>query len=234
MSSPIDLSRVATNSLTGTTFAVNVGSPDPFKLLIVMVRWAGAPGTLGFTGYTSLNGASGDASDASDDSTLIVYRWTDGTEGATDNFTATNSVKGCALAWQIEGAANPAQFAPEISTVAVGTTAINTANPGSRAVTGGPKDVLYLALCAMDGEANSPTVAPTNYTNLTTANSGTAGLPATNCTMAGGSRAILNSNSDDPGVFTHAAAAAGWTAYTVAIRPPLDMPIVTVGPPLGY
>jgi hypothetical protein len=195
-----------------------VGSPSAGTLLIVLTRFASDPGAITFTGYTPL--VAGDSSDATDDTTSIFYRWADGAEGATDTLTTGNSVKGCALSWEITGAINPLAIPPEVSTVAVGTTTANTANPNSRAVTGGPKDVLYIAMMGLAGEANAPTASPTNYSAVTTANSGTAGAVATNCSIGGGSRGITSSSSDDPGVFTHAAATGGWTAYTVVIHPP--------------
>lgn len=222
MASPAEVSNpFGTTQTAGTTHTLNFSpNPNAGELIIVLWRFAGAPGTITFTGYTSLNGAAGDTSDASDDSTIVFYRWADGTEGASDTLSTVNSVKACAVASVISGAIDPATQAPEISTVAVGTTTANTANPGSRAVTGGPKDVLYLAMMAQDGELNTPTVAPTNYGNLQVQSSGTAGAVATNCTMGLASRQVSASSSDDPGVFTHAAAANGWTAYTVVVHPP--------------
>lgn len=216
MASPVDSARQGTNITTAaTSWAINVGSPVAGTLLIVLVRYASAPGAVTFTGYTLL---ASDSSDATDDTTAVYYRWADGTEGATDTLAPTNSVKGCAICWEITGAAPSAGRPPEISTVAVGTTAANTANPGSGAGTGGSKDYLFLALMGLDGETNAPTVVPTNYANLTTANSGTAGAVATNCSIGGGSRQ-LTAASDDPGVFTHPAATTGWTAWTVVIHP---------------
>jgi hypothetical protein len=217
MASPVDAGRNATNvSTASTSWAVNVGSPAAGTLLIVFLRFAAAPGTITFTGYTPL--VAGDTSDASDDTTAIYYRWADGTEGATDTCAPTNSVKGAAICWRITGAANPATQAPEVSSVAVGTTAANSANPNSVSGTGGSKDYLFLAMAAGDGESGAYTGAPTNYTNLQAANSGTGGLPATNCLMGGASRQ-LTAASDDPGAFTHAAHTTGWTAYTVVVHP---------------
>lgn len=218
MASPVDSARVATNITTAaTSFAINVGSPVAGTLLIVFVRFGAAPGTVTFTGYTQL---ASDTSDASDDQTMVFYRQADGTEGATDTLTTVNSVKLGAISWEITGAEDPAIQAPEISAVAIGTTTANTCNPNSRSVTNGPKDVLYLALGAEDGEVGAFTAAPTNYSNFQSANSGTGGVASTNVLLGGASRAISASSSDDPGAFTHAAANAGWTAYTVVIHPP--------------
>ena len=217
MAAPVDSARVATNIATAaTSHAVNVGSPVAGTLLIVAARFAVAPGTITFTGYTPL--VAGDTSDASDDTTSIFYRWADGTEGATDTLTTGNSTKCCFIAWEITGAHNPAVLPPQVSTVAVGTTAANSANPTSVVPTGGSKDYLFLAIACQDGEVGAYTASPTNYSAITAANSGTGGLPATNVQMGAGSRQ-LTAASDDPGAFTHAAAAAGWSAYTVAIHP---------------
>jgi hypothetical protein len=217
MASPVDASRIQSQTTTAnTSHVVNTTNPPAGVLLIVLLRFAAAPGTVTFTGYTPL---ASDASDASDDQTSIYYRWTDGTEGASDAMTTANSVKYAGLTWRITGAENPAITAPEISAVAVGTTAANSANPASRAVTGGPKDVLYLALAGGDGEVGAYTAAPTNYVNLAATNSGTGGAAATNCFIGGASRAITASSSDDPGAFTHGAHLAGWTAFTVVVHP---------------
>lgn len=222
MAAPTDSARQATNITTAaTSHAINVGTPAAGTLLIVLVRFAAAPGTITFTGYTSLNGASGDSSDATDDTTIVFYRWADGTEGASDTLTTVNSVKLAALGWEITGAENPSVSPPQISAVAVGTTAANTANPNSVAPAGAPKDTLYIAMMGLDGEANAPTASPTNYSTVTTANSGTGGAVATNCSIGGGSRQLAASSSDDAGVFTHGAAPTGWTAYAVAIREPV-------------
>lgn len=216
MAAPTDSARQGTNiSTAATSHAINVGSPVVQTLLIVFVRFAADPGTVTFTGYTQI---ATDTSDATDDTTRIYYRRADGSEGATDTLSTTNSVKLGAICWEITGAEDPARSAPTVSTVAVGTTAANSANPNSVAPDGAPQDTLYLAMAGGDGES-SYTAAPTNYnTNLVTANSGTGGAVATNVYMGGGSRALTASSSDDPGAFTHSAHANGWTAYTVAIR----------------
>lgn len=217
MAFPTDSARQGTNVTTAsTTWNINVGSPAAGTLLIVLVRFAADPGAVTFTGYTAFAGP--DTSDATDDTTVLYYRWADGTEGATDVLNPTNSVKGCAICWEITGAQNPGIQPPEASTVAVGTTTANTGNPDTVTPTGGAQDYLFLAVMGLAGELNAPTASPTNYSTVTTANSGTGGAVATNCSVAGGSRQ-LNASSENPGTFTHAAATGGWTAYTVAIHP---------------
>ena len=190
------------------------------ELIVIAVRWTVAPGTVGFSGYTMTRLVT-DSSDASTGTTEIYYRYCNGSETASNitNWTTVNAVKMASMTFRITGAADPATQAPEFSTVAIGTTTANTANPGSRAVTGGPKDVLYLAIAGGDGETSTYTAVPTNYANLLFPNSGTGGAVTTNGTMGGATRAISSSSSDDPGVFTHGAHSTGWTAYTVVVHP---------------
>lgn len=215
MAAPVDSARQGTNITTAaTSHAINVGSPVASTLLIVLVRFAAAPGTVTFTGYTSI---VSDSSDASDDTTQWFWRYADGAEGATDTLTTVNSVKLAAICWEVTGAEN-AQ--PPVSTVAAGTTAANTAQSNSAVPTTPPQDTLYISGAGGDGEVGAYTAVPTNYANLVTANSGTGGTAASNCFMGGGSRQIAASASDDAGVFTHAAHTTGWTAFAVAIRPP--------------
>jgi hypothetical protein len=215
MAAPADSARQATNiSTAATSHAINVGSPVAGTLLIVFLRYAAAPGAIGFTGYTLI---VNDSSDASDDTTEVYYRWADGNEGATDTLTTVNSIKLGAISWEVTGAAPEA---PKISAVAVGTTVANTCDPNSVAPAGPPQDTLYIVMGGEDQEVGAFTAAPTNYGNLIAANSGTGGLPATNVLMGGASRQINASSSDNAGAFTHAAAATGWTAFAVAIRPP--------------
>jgi hypothetical protein len=214
MAAPIDASRVTTSvSAAATAHNINVGSPLAGNLLVILVRFNGAPGTVTFAGFTQLAAST---TDASDDDTRVYYRDTDGAEGVADPLSTVNAVKLAGITWVITAAEPSSVAVPTISTVAIGTTAANTCNPGSVAPTGAPRDTLYLALGGMDG-AGTWTAAPANYTNLTTINA-TGGAVATQCSVAGASRQILASNSDDPGVFTHAAANAGWTGWTVAIR----------------
>ena len=216
MAAPVDSARVQTNIATAaTSHNINVGSPAAGDLLVVFVRFGGAPGTVAFTGYTLLGTA--DTSDASDDDTRVYYRWADGTEGATDILTNTSTQKLSAICWRITGAENPATKVPTRSSAVIGTTTANTANGGSVAPTGAPIDTLYLAMCGGDGEVGAYTGLPTNYSNLIAGNSGTGGQPATNVLIGGASRQVLNSTSDDPGAFTHGAHTTGWTGFTVAI-----------------
>lgn len=226
MASPVDSNRVTSQTTSaGTSHTINVGSPAAGNLLIVLIRFGAAQGAITFTGYTSI---ANDASDAGAGTTAIYYRWADGTEGVSDAMTTGSSAKMAAICWVITGAVDPATQAPQVSTVATGTTTANTCNPGTVTPTGGSKDYLFIACGTEDGEVGAFTGAPASYSNLVAANSSTAGLPATNVLIGGASRQ-LTAASDDPGVFTHAAAAAGWTAFTVAVHPPLGSTYTKAG-----
>lgn len=215
MASPVDAARAATNIATAATpWTVTLpAGVVAGNLLVAFVR--GSTNTIStFTGWTSL--VAGDVSDATDDQTSIWYRQSDGADPVSLAWSA--NTKGAVITWRVTGAADPATQAPEVSAVAVGTTTANTCNPNAVTPTGGSKDYLFLACGCEDGEVGAFTGAPTNYTNLQAANSGTGAAAATNVLMGGASRQ-LTAASDDPGVFTHGAATTGWTAFTVAIHP---------------
>jgi hypothetical protein len=216
VASPFDAARGGSfTSTANTSHSITISAPSAGDLLIIFCRFAAAPGAVTFTGYTIFGGP--DATDASDDETRVYYRIADGTETSPIALSTTNSVKAAFISWRITGAAAEA---PAISTVAIGTTAANTANPGSVAPAGAPQDTLYIAMAGGDGEVGAYTAFPASYANLVVTNSGTGGAATSNCFIGGASRAISASSSDDPGTFTHAAHSTGWTAFAVAIRPP--------------
>jgi hypothetical protein len=214
MAAPVDSARQGTNITTAaTSHEINVGSPAAGTLLVVAVRFAADPGTVAFTGYFQSIATNGDASD---DDMRCFLRTADGTEGATDTLTTTNSVKLAAICWEITGADGQILS----STSATFTTVANTADPGS-VVTGVTREYLWLAIAGQDGEVGAYTGAPTTpsaFQNLVTANSGTGGAAATNCYMGGAS---LQSTAAtlDPGAFTHGAATTGGMAWTLAVVP---------------
>lgn len=213
MAAPVDAARPTTSGLAVSPAPINVGSPAAGTMLIVFARFSsGTQTTTSMSGYTEL---ARDTSDASDDTTIVWWRWADGTEGATDDITVASSVKHAAICWNVTGTVNEA---PAISTVVIGTTAANSANSGSVAPNSAPQDTLYISMSGGDGEGGAYTAAPTNYTNLVTVDSGTGGAVTSNVIIAGASRGVTASSSDDPGVFTHPAHNAGWAAYTVALR----------------
>ena len=187
-------------------------------LLMFVGRVAGA-GTVAITGggWTITQ----DSSDGSDDVAFWMYRDTvaDGTEdGTTITCTHGATLRMCAGALSITGAASPAVQAPQSSTVAIGTgTAVG---PTAATPTGGAKDYLWIALGGGGGEHTSPpTTIPVNYGSSSGWSTGTAGAVGLNCTTFIATR-NLNAASEDPGTWTTSVAVdLGWTAWTIAVHP---------------
>jgi len=157
-----------------------------------------------------------------DDVTSIAYRPADGTETGTFTVTiSTGTQKFAAIVWRISGACDPAIQAPQLSAPA--RSASTTPNPTTVTPTGGAKDYLFLWLGAWSGEQPPPpTSQPTNYASATPdrqgASTGTGGLPATNCRVAGTTRKV-NAASEDPGSWT-ISASGDWIAWAMAVHPP--------------
>jgi hypothetical protein len=216
MASPVDASRTPTSIATATTpLAINLpGSISAGDLLIMFIRTAGAQTLTTPAGWTAL--VTNNAADATDDVTGVFWRKADGTEGATVNVTPSAAAKAAAVVWRITGAADPTVTPPQVSSAVVGTAA-NSANPPSISPTGGSKDYLFLILGGLDGEGIAFTHSV--YTNLQSANSGTAGAVATNCIIAGATRQATTA-TEDPAAFTHTVPSTGCTAFTIAVHPP--------------
>jgi hypothetical protein len=207
-----------TNGSTATAAPVVNLPADilPGDLLLVQIRVAVA-GAIGWPdgSWIELVDAS---PDGADDQIGIAYRQALGDEGATVTLSCTSG-KFSAIAWKIRGAANASQHAPELSTVATGTTP-NEPNATTCTPTGGAKDYLWITFFSMEGEQTGITAYPTNYTLNQTglANSGTGGAVTTNTTMAAAAR-NLNAASEDAGVWDVTGTLDDWSAYTIAIHP---------------
>jgi hypothetical protein len=150
----------------------------------------------------------------------ILYRWADGTEGASITLTSSASTRSARIAYRIAGAANPGTTPPTLGTVGTGTS--TTPNPGN-CNPGTAKDYLWFTLFGGAGEeadddtwCNSP---PSTYGNLLQKACGTAG------TNLGGKIAVAykqaNAASDDAGTFSQDVSTA-WRAYTVAVHPTIE------------
>jgi len=187
-------------------------------LLIFYSRAAGAQTIASVTGFTFL--VDDDSSDASDDNTCIMYRWADGTEGATISVSLSASAKGTVWVARITGAINPATQPPEITAPTV-TTAANV-DPPAITPTGGSKDYLFIVFGGMDGEGVTFTAGtPAGYSTVGggNINSGTGGAVATNC-VTSVARKAATAASENPGVWTSSAPATGCSAWTMAVHPP--------------
>lgn len=184
------------------------------ETIFVLVRNAVA-GAIGWPDGT-WNEMFDASSDAADDQMALAWRKADGTEGASITLSSGNG-KFAALAWRVAGAIDPSVRAPELSTVAIGTS--TTPNPTACTPTGGTKNYLWIWVGGWAGEQTSPPASnPTSYSlNVTGADSGTAGVTTTNCRVAIAARQ-LNAGSEDPASWT-ISVSDSWTAYTLAVHP---------------
>jgi hypothetical protein len=218
MSFPVFVNlATSSNSATDTT-------PDPLlpanvrsgNTLFLVIR-SGVAGAIGGwpAGWVEMFDAS---SDGADDQMAAAYKKADGTEGASIALTSGNG-KWVAVCYQISNAADADVRAPELSTVATGT----TTEPNATTVTptGGANDYLWLTFWGQEGEQTGITAYPTNYTvgQSGIITSGTAGALTTNVTMAAAIRTNLNAASEDAPVWDVTGTMSNWTAYTLAVHP---------------
>jgi hypothetical protein len=222
VASPVDAGRT-TSGQPGSTAAQNKVCPLPATigagdLLIMTLRSAGADTHTTPAGWTALVlNNQADASTANQ-TTSIFYKLATGAEGANVTVTCTTNLKFATIARRITGAADPTTQPPQLSTIAVATTATSI-NPTVVTPTGGSKDYLFLWIGCWDGEqSNPPAAAPTGYTNVVWANTGTGGATTTNCQVVGYSRQATVALEDAPAL-TISAAPSGSSAWTMAIHP---------------
>jgi len=214
---PLVAGVAPTNGTTATTAPV-INLPSGIQAgetLLILVRNA-AGGTITFpnegTDWVQL---FEDGSDASNDTTALAWRKADGLEGATVTLTFGTSGKFSAIAYRYLNAADPTVTPPEFATLVTGTSA--TPDPGTVTPTGGTKKYSFIWMGGWEGEQTPPASVPTNYNSPVEANSGTAGLSATNCRVACAHREAEVS-SEDPGSWT-IDVSEDWTATVVAIHP---------------
>lgn len=220
MAFPTSRSQIVTNG-TASSGTPSVNLPATIRAgdtLFVFFR-SSAGGAIGWpAGWTELLDES---TDASANQEAAAWRKADGTEGATISLTS-GSGKFAAVAYCIQGAADPTITPPQFSTIATGT----ATEPNATAVTptGGAKDYLFLTVYGMEGEQTGVTSYPANYTGAQLfANSGTAGAVTTNCTIGSATRQ-LNASSDDAGVWDVTGTLDDWSAYTFAFHPAIEIP----------
>jgi hypothetical protein len=183
-------------------------------ILIVAARGSGVSAFNTLTGWTEI------VDDGLANGVTVWARTADGTEGSTVTFTSAASTRSAAILYRISGAEPVATRAPEISTVATGSS--TAPNATTVTPTGGAKDYLWISLFARSGEeadddtwVTSAPTTPSAFSNLLQKACGVAG------TNLGGmiAAAQLQSNaaSMDAGAFT--CATGGWRAHTIAIHP---------------
>lgn len=119
---------------------------------------------------------------------------------------------------------NPATQAPELSTVATGT----STQPNATTVTptGGAKDYLWITVAVTAGEeADDDTwggAAPTSFGNAVYITTGTAGLASVNCSVEGADFAS-NAASMDAAAWSANAQSLAWRAWTIAVHPSIPI-----------
>jgi len=206
----VNLTATTNGTTATTTPVVNVPTAGATDLLLVGIRVSGV-GTIGWPGdWTEITENS---ADASDDVTAWGYRY--GTSAVSTITLSSGNFKFSAVAYSITNAVDPAVQVPQISTIATGTS--TAPDPPTLTPTGGAKDYLWVAFMGCEGEQTSPVTYPASYTNGITANSGTAGVVATNNRTAFAARQ-LNAANTDPAAFA-ISASDDWTAVTIAIHP---------------
>ena len=149
---------------------------------------------------------------------LAIIRYTGAGVPSNPTFVQSASSRSVWCAYRITGANK--SIAPQVGTTATGTS--TTPNPPSRAVTGGPKDILAIACFAGAGEAADTdvivTTFPTNYTLGQVEKTG--GTSGTNLAgiLGAAARQVSAVSSEDPGTFTQNASRA-WRANTIVVHP---------------
>lgn len=196
-----------TGNVTTHTITMPSGITSGDLLIVFMAVDGSAGGVTPPTGWTEIS-LSGSNSSVDE---FFFWREADGTEGSTEDFTSGNSQKSGSIAFRISGAEDPDTTPPEVTTNSSSGNG-SAADPPSLSPSGGSDDYLWIALVGASHQA-SPTAAPTNYSNLQTANSGGGGGA-----MAASAERTLTASSEDPGAFG-STALTSWDAYTVAIYP---------------
>jgi hypothetical protein len=210
-----------------TSHIVNLPGSLVSGNLILILCDKGTPATTAtfnaLAGWTELldeNVASGIA---------MWYRVSDGAEGATVTFTSSAAIRSAETSYQISGAEDPATQAPELSTLATGT----SANPNATTCTptGGAKDYLWITMFGQAGEQADDdtltTVTPTGYSNPIEKTCGVAGTNLGG--MIASAEQQLNAASQDATAWTSSDATA-WRAYTIAVHPGAAAPVPPVAP----
>ena len=233
MAVPTSVSRTTTSVATASSsWTVNL---DPNlaagDLLIIVLRIAGAETSTwpaGFDNFVTngVNPFHDIQLDASDDLVTVVARDCDGTEASSITVTLGTTNKGCAVAYRISGARAYSSQEPDLLSASG-----NSVNPDcpSENVTGGPKDVLALALDTHEGEQTATVTYPTGYVNTGQVTSGTGGATATNCQINYCENGFGAISSENPSAFT-ISGAQNWAALTILVQEPAA---AAPGPPIA-
>lgn len=201
MTSPTVQARNTGTNGAGTSHTINLPSSiQAGDLLIVWWGFGNDPGATTTTGWTNMG------VDGTNGRGAIVYKTATGSEGATDTWSTTNSVKTATIAWRISGW----QGTPEKGTAAQANS--TNADPPSITPSWGAADILVLVMMDATLNTNVASAAPTNYGNLTTAATTSGSASA----VSSAERSMTATSTEDPGTFT--SPSGNWVAQTVAIQ----------------
>lgn len=139
------------------------------------------------------------------------YKIATGSEGATVTWIANT---GTTASWQTRKITTWHGTTPPEATTANSGGAVSTNNPPSLTPSWGSADTAWLAIMGNTAQSVTITVAPTNYTDLTS-NAVSSGGAAAN---SGTAYRQLTATSEDPGAFT-TGSDRWWMAATIGIRP---------------
>lgn len=212
MAAPVDAGRAPTTA--GSTAATNKPCVLPASIaaghrLILVIRSAGVDTHSLPAGWEWL--VENNTDDGSNDTTSIMWKVATGSEGASVTVNGTALLKWSAICWRVTGAGTP-----EVSPIVTGPT--TTPNPPAYRPSWGTQEYLWLWVGGWEGEQTSPPAgAPTNYSNAVGSTTGTGGAVATNCRVAGASRA-LTAIEEDPPSWT-ISVSDNTSAWTIAIAP---------------
>lgn len=204
----------ATNTSVQTTASATHAVNLPANIVagdLLLIFWADATANTNFNpnppaGWTSLyNNVNGNRRYAA------FYKIADGAEGSTADFTTSANEVAAQISYRISGGSFTG--VPVAGVVATGTD--NNPNPSNFTSGFGNVSTLWIAASHSGGDNNSSAPsAPTNYSNLVTAYTGSSN---TNHARMVTAERTTTATSENPGTFDLASNVA-WVANTVAIR----------------
>lgn len=219
----IQATNKSSTNTAGTSHAVSLPASIVAGelLLIILDKGSTSASFNTLTGWTEI------VDEAAANGITVWARQADGAEGATVTFTSDANTRSAEISFRISGAQLLATQAPELSTVATGTS--TAPNATTCTPTGGAKDYLWITFAGMAGEeadddtwANTP---PSNYlpSPPLQKSCGTAGTNLGGLICA--ASRTLNAASEDAGAFDVDSSAA-WRAYTIAVHPAPQFPSI--------
>jgi hypothetical protein len=196
------------------------GSIAAGDLLIAVFTYSVTANTITWPGgWTAIPNGAKEETGGSSQGIATAYRQADGSEGGSITVGTSGTCRSASVVLRITDHENPATQAPE----AASTNGLNgPANPPSLTITGGPKDILWIA-CGGNSHSSIYTTAPANYSNLQQ-DQGDGGGTAGAYSNVGTAERQLNASTEDPGAFAGSDAVSEWCGVTIAIHPSSGAP----------